>query len=795
MKQHHFQRLVLAVLVITLAAAPARAATMTSAEKESRYLSAILNLETYIESYGQGGINLTGVEEAFSGLGRYEQSAALLSYTRILEKLQSDTYDYELMLQLQMLDKDTKFKGYLADTLKGSAIGSVEELTLYVSGRENEFNRQLEAALADYEKCLSFFDANIRYFSLQSGRDKDAYERAKALLAAGDFAGAYYAFSQTNRYQDSESCRAGIADMIGYVPQSETDNPEPVTGAAAECKATEVKLTWAEAGHATGYQLACRQKGEEQWHTTDCDPITAYTFFGLIPDTDYEFSVTALAGRVKTEALIVEARTLKLFTPTPTIVPAPTPDPAGDIGPVKKGSYITFGHYPQTDSGDDKTPVEWLVLDKQDNKALVISRYALDAKPYHDINEDTTWENCTLRAWLNNKFYRTAFNRSERSAVLLTPVDNSVDQGIYGTDNGNDTSDKIFLLSHAEAKKYFHSDSARRCQTTPYAESQAIYTYHGIVNERKEYAWWWLRSLGSSNKWGGRVQDDGRIDGDYYVDYAGFSVRPAMWIDLTLFNALASKAGATQPAVTPTPTPVAKPLKIADIQYYGRINEPGQVEVEYSGGVRPIRAVAYHYFNSSHNAGITTCFEAEGYESGDRLCFSGLVPTFRYWIRLTDAQGQTVWREYTVPDAGDPQVKKRLTALYELPDFKAKADPEDIFFYSYDDRKDRNMNSFTAEKILDRLPDVKIRLITQTFRDMMSAEVYYFWALVLPDGDVYDCGGDSEYVYPEGGEKFIYLPVRWEDISEVYGGIPRGSYTFVFGFHDSILIKKTFTIQ
>lgn len=253
--------------------------------------------------------------------------------------------------------------------------------------------------------------------------------------------------------------------------------------------------------------------------------------------------------------------------------------------------------------------------------------------------------------------------------------------------------------------------------------------------------------------------------------------------------------GCGQAAPTPPPTPAAKPLQISDVQYYGLINEPGQVEVEYSGGVQPVRAIAYHYFNSDHNAGVSNCLESEGYESEGKFYFNGLVPTFRYWIKLVDAQNKAVWKEYAVPDASDAQVKRRLAGLYEMPDFKAKVKPEDIFFYSFDDQKRRNMNSFTAERILDRFPSIEIRLITQAFADMMSTEVFYFGGLVLPNGDIYNCGGDSEYVYPDGGEKIIYMSVRWDDISEVYGSIPKGNYTFVFGFHDKIMINKKFTIQ
>ena len=61
------------------------------------------------------------------------------------------------------------------------------------------------------------------------------------------------------------------------------------------------------------------------------------------------------------------------------------------MGPVKKGSFIKFGTYPQTASGTDKTPIEWLVLDIMGDKALVISKYGLDAKPYHAPGGDITW--------------------------------------------------------------------------------------------------------------------------------------------------------------------------------------------------------------------------------------------------------------------------------------------------------------------------------------------------------------------------------------------------------------------
>ena len=119
------------------------------------------------------------------------------------------------------------------------------------------------------------------------------------------------------------------------------------------------------------------------------------------------------------------------------------------------GNYVTFGTYPQTKAGNDATPIEWLVLARDGNKALLISRYGLDAQPYNIVYTDVTWENCTLRTWLNWTFYNKAFSSAEQSAILTTNVDNSKKQCYsgYSTDGGNNTQDKVFLLSYAEANK------------------------------------------------------------------------------------------------------------------------------------------------------------------------------------------------------------------------------------------------------------------------------------------------------------------------------------------------------
>ncbi|MDD6035308.1 MAG: DUF6273 domain-containing protein [Lachnospiraceae bacterium] len=69
------------------------------------------------------------------------------------------------------------------------------------------------------------------------------------------------------------------------------------------------------------------------------------------------------------------------------------------------------------------------------------------------------WHDKAMEAgrWLNSDFYRTAFSEKERASIAETLVRNA-DNPEYGTEGGNDTRDKVFLLSIEEATTYFDSD-------------------------------------------------------------------------------------------------------------------------------------------------------------------------------------------------------------------------------------------------------------------------------------------------------------------------------------------------
>lgn len=184
-------------------------------------------------------------------------------------------------------------------------------------------------------------------------------------------------------------------------------------------------------------------------------------------------------------------------------------------------STMKFGNY--------HGAVEWLVLDKKDGKALLISKYCLDAKEYdkNENNESVTWENSTLWQWLNSCFINEAFTDEEKALICGTHLQNP-DNPEYGTDGGNDTTDKVFLLSIDEATRYFASDKARMAEATDYAKEQGIY-----VSGKNGNSWWWLRSLGRNKSDTAYVDIGGSVRN--YGSYANdgeSGVRPAMWVNI-----------------------------------------------------------------------------------------------------------------------------------------------------------------------------------------------------------------------------------------------------------------------
>ena len=201
---------------------------------------------------------------------------------------------------------------------------------------------------------------------------------------------------------------------------------------------------------------------------------------------------------------------------------------------------VLFGSYPQKDiNGIEREPIEWIVLDRQGNRALLLSKYILDCKCYENEYKKTDWENCSLRKWLNELFYNYTFNIYEQNCIHSVNLINA-DNAEFKVDGGNNTTDKVFCLSIDEVKKYFGQSSLDTdhpklaTRGTEYAKV-VDENFNLWVNSRQEWyngnSSFWLRSPGKNNHTAADVYSYGHIDIDgHVVDNHYFGVRPAIWV-------------------------------------------------------------------------------------------------------------------------------------------------------------------------------------------------------------------------------------------------------------------------
>lgn len=199
---------------------------------------------------------------------------------------------------------------------------------------------------------------------------------------------------------------------------------------------------------------------------------------------------------------------------------------------IEIGDIVRFGSYPQDYGVSIKKPVEWRVIDRKNDKLLLLSRYILDGKPYNLERIPTTWESSTLRKWLNAEFLNNAFTDAERARISDTDV--AADR-VYKSkaDPGKDTCDKIFLLSISDVTApilgilgRFLSKDRRVAIGTGYAKEK------GMVVAENGGSPWWLRSTGIDNCSACYVLFDGIVTVSTKVDYDCGGVRPAMWINM-----------------------------------------------------------------------------------------------------------------------------------------------------------------------------------------------------------------------------------------------------------------------
>ena len=192
-----------------------------------------------------------------------------------------------------------------------------------------------------------------------------------------------------------------------------------------------------------------------------------------------------------------------------------------------RAGIITYG------IGPDKNPLEWRVLVKNGNEALLVTKQVIDVVEYNEKYEDTTWEKCTLRAYLNNDFIKNTFSSEEQERIKQVKLKNK-DNEEYGTFGGNDTTDKVFCLSIDEVNEYFFDDEDRVAIPTKYAKGKvSADDMEYFMEESSGGGLWWLRSPGNFDDNAAYVDGSGWVsDSGSGVDFDLVGIRPALWLNL-----------------------------------------------------------------------------------------------------------------------------------------------------------------------------------------------------------------------------------------------------------------------
>lgn len=171
-----------------------------------------------------------------------------------------------------------------------------------------------------------------------------------------------------------------------------------------------------------------------------------------------------------------------------------------EIENLKEGVMGEVVHYARMD---------WRVLDIQDGRILLGKDHALGSTPFHKTaDENITWADCSARTWLNTDFLTENFYEEEIARVLDTTVEATPNPDYPDVDPGQDTTDKIFLMSIDEVKKYY-------------------YQLHPTET------WWWLRTPGAHEGTMAFVNRDKEVMSyGYEVTNADITIKPAMWVSI-----------------------------------------------------------------------------------------------------------------------------------------------------------------------------------------------------------------------------------------------------------------------
>ena len=506
-----------------------------SGYKDSAELLNECSYQLALKTEAGGAQNAQAAYDAFKALGAYKDSAKHAAayetkYNDAVSKEKAGEFDAAIALFTE-LGTFSNSSEWITETQNAKAYAAAASLMA---------SEKYEEAIAAFKELNGYSDSVTKISECNTAILEREYQKALKLMTSEKYEEAIAAFKELNGYSDSvtkiSECNTAILEREYQkaLKLMTSEKYEEAIAAFKELngysdsatKISECKTAILEREYQKALKLMMDEKYEEA--------IKAFEALNGYSDstTQIKECIYQKAEKLRQNGKYDEAYTIYLtISEYKNVSEILKTDKNLLRVKFKAGNSITLGNYPQTTAGNDNTPIEWLVLENDGETALLISRYALDSKTYHNtMRGKITWEQCALRNWLNNEFYNRAFSTEEKQYILQSNV--SADKNPkYSTNPGNATKDKVFLLSVVETNKYFKSDDARRCAPTDYAIQQWASTSNSCKVDGRKTCWWWLRSPGEYSNYPALVNDAGSFDVSYLISNGG-AVRPCVRVRL-----------------------------------------------------------------------------------------------------------------------------------------------------------------------------------------------------------------------------------------------------------------------
>lgn len=254
------------------------------------------------------------------------------------------------------------------------------------------------------------------------------------------------------------------------------------------------------------YSLKKAKEGPELYVKVLFEDGKAYSYFCRfrVMLGDYVFVEGKQAGKLgKITEFIVKRPSDKVLCNTMKVTEAFKSPGINSLSqfPMNKSSRmciwseIEFGRFRQGTS-EVKRPLNWYVIKRDRNQLTLLCKNAVRSIQYNNSRNDVTWDNCSLRDYLNNAFLQSAFNEEEKESIINLPLDS-----VTGTGKtfvvSNKTRDKVFLLDNETAETL--PADIKICYPTKRAiEENSMFVGRNLSSEN--YIYWWLRNPGWGKK-------------------------------------------------------------------------------------------------------------------------------------------------------------------------------------------------------------------------------------------------------------------------------------------------------